>query len=51
MNMSIIIELTGYLGSLLVVVSMLMSSIVKLRIINIIIILKFNLFDKKTLQF
>ncbi|MDE7309079.1 MAG: hypothetical protein K2N61_10550 [Lachnospiraceae bacterium] len=34
MNMSIIIELTGYLGSLLVVVSMLMSSIVKLRIIN-----------------
>lgn len=29
-----IIELAGYLGSVLVVVSMLMSSVVKLRIIN-----------------
>lgn len=34
MNTSILIELFGYLGSTLVVVSMLMSSVVKLRIIN-----------------
>ncbi len=34
MNTSIIIELFGYLGSTLVVVSMLMSSVVKLRVIN-----------------
>ena len=34
MNTSMIIELAGYLGSVLVVVSMLMSSVVKLRIIN-----------------
>lgn len=34
MSTSLLIELFGYLGSTLVVVSMLMSSIVKLRIIN-----------------
>lgn len=34
MNTSMIIEMAGYIGSVLVVVSMLMSSIVKLRIIN-----------------
>ena len=34
MNTSMIIELFGYLGSTLVVVSMLMSSVVKLRVIN-----------------
>lgn len=34
MNVSMLIELVGYLGSILVVVSMLMSSVVKLRIIN-----------------
>lgn len=34
MNTSAIIETAGYLGSVLVVVSMLMSSVVKLRIIN-----------------
>ena len=33
-NTSLYIELFGYLGSILVVVSMLMSSVVKLRIIN-----------------
>ncbi|MBQ5897462.1 MAG: hypothetical protein IIW81_03245 [Oscillospiraceae bacterium] len=32
--MDFIIELIGYLGSILVLVSMLMSSVVKLRIIN-----------------
>lgn len=36
MNMSLYIELFGYLGSFLVVVSMLMSSVIKLRVINII---------------
>lgn len=36
MDMSLYIELFGYLGSVLVVVSMLMSSVIKLRIINII---------------
>ena len=35
MNLSICIELFGYLGSCLVVISMLMSSVMKLRIINI----------------
>lgn len=34
MNTQIIIEMVGYLGSLLVLVSFLMSSVVKLRIIN-----------------
>lgn len=34
MNTEIIIELFGYLGSALVVVSMLMASVVKLRVIN-----------------
>ena len=34
MNIGIILELIGYLGSLLVIVSMLMTSVVKLRIIN-----------------
>lgn len=34
MSTSTIIELAGYLGSTLVVVSMLMSSVVKLRVIN-----------------
>ncbi len=34
MNHSTLIELVGYLGSMLVVVSMLMSSVVKLRVIN-----------------
>lgn len=34
MNTTTLIELAGYLGSTLVVVSMLMSSVVKLRIIN-----------------
>lgn len=34
MNTTTIIELAGYLGSTLVVVSMLMSSVVKLRVIN-----------------
>ena len=34
MNTSMMIELVGYLGSALVVVSMLMSSVVKLRLIN-----------------
>lgn len=34
MNTSAIIEMAGYLGSVLVVVSMLMSSVIKLRIIN-----------------
>lgn len=36
MDMSLCIELFGYLGSVLVVVSMLMSSVIKLRVINII---------------
>ncbi len=36
MNNALFIELFGYLGSILVVVSMLMSSVIKLRIINII---------------
>lgn len=34
MKISAIIEIAGYLGSVLVVVSMLMSSVVKLRVIN-----------------
>lgn len=34
MDVAMIIELIGYLGSTLVVVSMLMSSVVKLRVIN-----------------
>lgn len=34
MNGPMIIEMVGYLGSILVVVSMLMSSVIKLRIIN-----------------
>lgn len=34
MNTTVLIELFGYLGSILIVVSMLMSSIVKLRVIN-----------------
>ncbi len=34
MNQSTIIELIGYFGSLLVVISMLMTSVIKLRIIN-----------------
>ena len=34
MDMKLILELIGYAGSLLVVVSMLMTSVVKLRIIN-----------------
>lgn len=36
MNVSILIELIGYLGSALVVVSMLMTSVIKLRVINMI---------------
>ena len=36
MNNTLYIELFGYLGSILVVVSMLMSSVIKLRVINII---------------
>jgi len=35
MDTALMIELFGYLGSLLVVVSMLMSSVVKLRVINV----------------
>ena len=34
MTIEIILELIGYLGSLLVIVSMLMTSVVKLRVIN-----------------
>lgn len=34
MNASIIIELVGYLGSVLVVISMLMTSIIRLRVVN-----------------
>ena len=34
MNQSIIIELVGYLGSVLVVISMLMTSVKKIRIVN-----------------
>lgn len=34
MNISIIIDMIGYLGSALVVVSMLMTSVIKLRVIN-----------------
>lgn len=34
MRLELILELIGYLGSLLVIVSMLMTSVVKLRIIN-----------------
>lgn len=34
MNVSMIIEMVGYAGSILVVVSMLMSSVIKLRVIN-----------------
>lgn len=34
MDTSMIIELVGYLGSVLVVVSMLMTSVVKLRVVN-----------------
>lgn len=34
MDIKILLELIGYLGSLLVIVSMLMTSVVKLRIIN-----------------
>ena len=34
MNTSIFIEIFGYIGTILVVVSMLMTSMVKLRIIN-----------------
>lgn len=34
MNTSMIIEMTGYLGSALVLISFLMSSVVKLRVIN-----------------
>ena len=34
MSISLILELIGYLGSLLVIVSMLMTSVVKLRVIN-----------------
>ena len=34
MNTKVLIELIGYLGSALVVVSMLMTSVVKLRIVN-----------------
>lgn len=34
MNMIILLELIGYTGSLLVIVSMLMTSVVKLRVIN-----------------
>ena len=35
MNAAMMIEIYGYIGSVLVVVSMLMSSIIKLRVINI----------------
>ena len=34
MQLDVILELIGYLGSLLVIVSMLMTSVVKLRVIN-----------------
>lgn len=34
MEMSMVVEMAGYLGSILVVVSMLMSSVIKLRVIN-----------------
>lgn len=34
MEISMVIEMVGYLGSILVVVSMLMSSVIKLRVIN-----------------
>ena len=34
MDLSMLIEMVGYLGSILVVVSMLMSSVIKLRVIN-----------------
>ena len=34
MDMKLILELIGYTGSLLVIVSMLMTSVVKLRVIN-----------------
>ena len=36
MNGALALELFGYLGSLLILVSMLMTSVVKLRIINLI---------------
>ena len=36
MNTATMIEIFGYIGSALVVVSMLMSSVVKLRVINVI---------------
>ncbi|MBQ1240893.1 MAG: YgjV family protein, partial [Lachnospiraceae bacterium] len=35
MDTAMMIEIYGYIGSVLVVVSMLMSSIIKLRVINI----------------
>ena len=35
MDSSLYLELFGYLGSFLVVISMLMSSVIKLRVINI----------------
>lgn len=34
MRLDLLLELIGYLGSLLVIVSMLMTSVVKLRVIN-----------------
>ena len=35
MDTAMLIEIFGYIGSALVVVSMLMSSVVKLRVINV----------------
>lgn len=34
MNSSMLIEIMGYFGSILVVVSMLMTSVIKLRVVN-----------------
>ena len=34
MNSSMMIEMVGYAGSVLVVISMLMTSVVKLRVVN-----------------
>lgn len=34
MNVVLIIEMVGYLGSVLVVISMLMTSVIRLRVVN-----------------
>lgn len=34
MNVAVMIEMVGYLGSILVVISMLMTSVIRLRVVN-----------------